>query len=109
LRRWTRWYRFGRNGVNDEALRVLLFFGRRDDTCRQHHLLDRRDGDRRRFEVTETVTPRDRQRRPAVHVLRVPDVYSRALAGEELHDFGKVLVGRAVHGGFAVLVHGVDI
>ncbi len=31
------------------------------------------------------------------------------LLGEELHGFGKVLVGRAVHGGFAVLVHGVDV
>ena len=74
-----------------------------------HDLLDRGDRHRRRLEVAEPVSARDRQRRPSELVLPVPDVDPRALGREELHRERQVLVGRAVHRRFVVFVDRVDI
>src|SRR5438105_4647243 len=68
----------------------------------EHHPMQGREGLRRRLEVTDPVALRDRERRPPVSVLSVPDFDPGALVGEELHDPREVLVGSAVHGRLAV-------
>src|SRR5687768_18548756 len=80
-------------GINVVSLRIIFLLGWRDDTCREHHLLDRRDRHRRRLEVAEPVAERDRQRRPSELVASVPDLDLRALLREELEGSGKILEG----------------
>ncbi len=63
----------------------------------------------RGLEVAESVAARDRQRRPSILVLSVPDVDLRALVGEKFDRSRKILVGGAVHGGFAVCVNRIDV
>ena len=51
----------------------------------------------------------DQQRRPAILILSIPNLDLGSLVGEELHDPRQILVGRPVHGGFAVGIHRIHI
>src|SRR5439155_8874435 len=86
----------------------LGFYGRRY-ACGLHHATKRSHWGGRRLIVPEPVTLRDRQRRPSLLVLPIPDFDFGALAGEELHGGREVLVGRPVHGGLPVVVDGVNV
>ena len=85
LRRWRR------DRVNVEALGLLFFLGRRPDAGGEHDPLDRGDGHRRRLEVAEPVSARDRQRRPPKLVLPVPDVDPAPLSARNFTASGRFL------------------
>ena len=57
----------------------------------------------------EAVADGNGERRPPELVVLIPDLNLGSLGGEELHDPGEILVGGAVHGGFAVVVDGIDV
>ena len=67
------------------------------------------DGFSRGFEISRAVAFGDGKGCPAVFVLLVPDLDFRSVVGEELHHFRIVLIRRAVHGGFAIGIDGIDI
>jgi hypothetical protein len=54
-------------------------------------------------------TNRDLQRRPSLAIFLVPDLDFGPVRGQQADGGGHLFVCRAVHRGFAVLVHSVDV
>ena len=86
----------------------IVLWGRLDTGCPHHSM----QGDNcfwRGSEVTGAVPHGDQKGCPSLFILAIPDGDVGAVRGEEVYHFGAALVGRAVHGGFAVLISGVDV
>ena len=100
---------WGLSGCSINVDTFGFFFRRRDDIGSEHNLFQCSHCYWRRFEISKSISSGYRERGPAILVFVIPGIDVCAVSSQKCDDLRQILVSRAMHHCFAVVVNGIDV